>query len=217
MGKILLLLLGVILLALLVLLLMPVSLRVSYERGVLRAWLRYAGRDIVLYPREKQEQQEPEEKTEKEKKSDAKKSGVNREQISYSLEKLPPLILKVLRRTARGISLRPLKLYLLVASADPADTAQLYGKLHGTFNAVLPQLHRILRIKEQDIRLYPDFCEERMDCIADIGIRTSPGRLLAIVLFAAIGVLKWYLGFKKRADKPEKEPKQTTAEADSAA
>lgn len=225
-GKILLILLGAVLLALLVLLLIPLTVRVSYENGVFSAWLRYASKKITLYPRPEEEEKPREEDTPKptEEKSSKKKEKAkikpNWEQISYSLEVLPRVMLRALRRTGRRITITPLKLHLLVAGEDPADVAMLYGRLHGVLAATLPPLHEAVRIKDQDIRLFPDFCGERMDCIADVGVRLRPWDILAVAVLALGGVIKWYFGFKKRADKHEtaqKEEQKPTAPADTAA
>lgn len=222
--KILLILLILLLAALFVLLLIPVSLRVSYEDGELRVRLRYASWSIGLFPSEKKKL-EPESGNkagetpkEKKQKEPRQKSKPNFEQLSYSLDVLPGVLIRALRRTARRIRVAPLKLHLLIALSDPADTAVLYGKLHGVLNATLPLLHRAVRIDDQDIQLFPDFTQDRMDCIADIGVKIRPFDILVIAILAAGGVIKWYMGYKKRADKTVPARKQqTTAPADPAA
>lgn len=224
-GKILLVLLGMVLLAVAVLLLIPVNLRVSYEAGTLQAWLRYASKTITLYPpgEKKEEKSEPEQRSTakpKEEKLKKEKTEPNWEQISYSLDILPRVLLRALRRTGRRIVITPLKVHLLVAGADPADTAVLYGKLQGVLAATLPPLHKTVRIREQDIRLFLDFCEERMDCIAEVGVRIRPWDMLVVALSAIGGVIKWYFGFKKRASTPEashKKKQRSTVPAEPAA
>lgn len=226
-GKILLILLGVVLLACAVLLLLPVTVRVSYEQGELRAWLRFASWKIDLYPsqdkqeesRETAEAREKEPKQKKEPKRKKENVKPNWEQISYTLEALPRVLLRALQRTGRRITVTPLKLHLLVAGNDPADTAVLYGWLQGFLAAILPPLHQAVRIREQDIQLFPDFCEEKMDLIADVGVRIRPWDILVVAVFAAGGVIKWYIGYKKRADKPDTAQKneKATAEAGTAA
>ena len=82
--------------------------------------------------------------------------------------------MRLLGRTGRGVRVEPLKVHLLIACADPADTAQLYGRLCAALSAGLPLLERAVRIKDQDIRLFPDFMGDRMDCIADVGVSLRP-------------------------------------------
>ena len=224
--NILLILLILLLLALLVLLLLPVSLRINYEDGEFRLWIRYASRTWTVFPSKTKEKQETDsskttDKPEKQKKeTTAKKSKPNWDQITYSLDVLPSILLRALGRTARRIRVSPLKIHLLIALGDPADTAVLYGKLHGVFNAILPALHCAVRIDEQDIQLFPDFTQEEMDCIADIGFRIRPMDILMVAIMALGGIVRWYKGYKERADKPDSaqiQEKKSTAQADPAA
>ena len=227
-GKILLGSLIFLLTILLVFLLIPVSVRVSYEDQQFRIWFRYASWNTTLFPSEKQEKKKEKqaikkpkkEKVEKHKKEPQPKAKPNFQQIIYSLDVLPGVLIRALRRTARRIRITPLKVHILIALGDPADTALLYGKLSGVLNASLPMLHRVMRIEEQDIQLFPDFTREEMDYIADVGIRIRPFDILIVAVLALGGVIKWYAGFKKRADKADtvqNNKKKGTAEADHAA
>lgn len=211
---------------LLTFLLIPVSLRVSYEDKQLHVRLRYASWTITLFPIKKQEKEEqPDKKVKKEKKEKPQKepqpkAKPNFQQITYSLDVLPGVLIRALRRTARRIRITPLKIHVLIAQNDPADTALLYGKLSGALNASLPLLHRSVRIEEQDIQLFPDFTQEEMDYIADVGIRLRPLDILGVAVLALGGVIKWYAGYKKRADKTDttqNTKKKDTAQADPAA
>lgn len=222
-GKILMILLGVILLALLIALLMPLYVRVKYEGGEFCAFIRYAGKSITLYPGKKSDEERKDDKPKLSKSKDQTdglkeknkkpKEKINWEQICYSLDVLPRVLVKALLRTARRICITPLKLHILVAGSDPADTAVLYGKLQGVLASVMPGLHRAVRIEEQDIQLFPDFIQERMDYIADVGIRIRILDVLAIAVFAAFGLLKWYIGFKKRSSKEITDTNQQTKDS----
>ena len=212
-GKII---LCVILLLLAVVLFTPIRVRGAYDRGDITATLRVGPLKILLYPRPEKPEVEKKKakKAKKAKKSAAdetseeaqtkpkKKFSINFDQILYSLEKLPPILGKALKRTGRRIRFAPLKVHLLVAGGDPADTALLYGKLEAVLAGGLPVLHRLVRIKDQDIRLFLDFTEENMDCIADVGIAIRLWDLLVIGVCAGASALKWFIGFRKLADKP---------------
>lgn len=228
--KILLILLILLLTAFLVLLFIPILLRVSYEEGEFRISLRYASRKVVLFPTEKSEKMTEShadgehDSTSKKRKKSNESSGIatkpNFEQISYTLDVLPGVVVRALKRTARCVRISPLKIHVLVAVSDPADTAVLYGKLHGVLDATLPLVHRCVRIDDQDIQLFPDFTQDGMDCIADIGVRIRPFDILSIAVLAAGGVIKWYIGYKRRADKvesAENRKQKSTAQADPAA
>ena len=218
-GKILLVLLAAILLTLTVLLLIPLQIHVTYQEKKLSVRGCYGPKRFTLYPTPEKEEtpeatsdvKESEKKVPKEKKQTA--CRVNWEQISYSLEVLPGILLRALRMTGQRIVISPLIIHVLVATDDPADTALLYGRLEGTLAAVLPSLHREVRIREQDIRLCPDFCEEHMDYFVDAGIRIRPWDLVATALVAVGGLIKWYIGYKKRADQSGEQKKNTNTAA----
>lgn len=227
-GKILLGALILLLAALLVFLLMPLSVRFSYEDKQFYIRFRYASWKTTLFPSQKGDGEEEEqvvEKPKKEKKAKPQKetqpkAKPNLQQITYSLDVLPGVLLRALRRTMRRVRVKPLKVHILIALGDPADTALLYGRLSGVLNATLPLLHRAVRIEDQDIQLFPDFTREEMDCIADVGIRIRPFDILVVAVLALGGVIRWYAGYKKLADKEDtarNNKKKSTAQADPAA
>lgn len=190
-------------------LLIPVKIRGSYEEGNPLLYIRYGPVKLQLFPlKEKAEAKEKLSKKKKTKPEKPKKpkAKINREQILYALEKLPPILGLALKRTGRSIHIRPLKLYVLVAGSDPADTAMLYGRMEAALAAGFPVLERALRLKDADVRLYVDFTERQMDCIADVGVSLRPWSLVWMALRAGGSLLKWYLGFRKLAAPPPPEP-----------
>ena len=244
-GKIILGILGVLLLLLAVILLTPAGVRFRYDRGDLSLLVRFGPLKFQLFPRKekkpsrrKPKEKKPEKKQAEKKaaadpeKKPAEKSApekpkpkkkaekkprakINREQILYSLETLPPILGRALKRTGRRLRLTPLKVHLLVAGPDPADTALLYGRLEAALGAALPALHRLVRIKDQDVRLFLDFQREQMDLIADVGLSLRPWDLVSVGLRAGGSLLKWYLRFRKLASPPPpaEEPKESNTEA----
>ena len=244
-GKIILGILGVLLLLLAVILLTPAGVRFRYDQGDLSLLVRFGPLKFQLFPRKekkpsrrKPKEKKPEKKQAEKKaavepeKKPAKKSApetpktkkkaatkprakINREQILYSLETLPPILGRALKRTGRRLCLAPLKVHLLVAGPDPADTALLYGRLEAALGAALPALYRLVRIKDQDVRLFLDFQREQMDLIADVGLSLRPWDLVSVGLRAGGSLLKWYLRFRKLASPPPpaEEPKESNTEA----
>lgn len=222
-GKILLCVLGVILVVLLSALRIPAYVRVKYEQGELQAFMKYAWLTIPLFPKSEKENpqkiEKPSESTEQGKET-KQKSKINRDQILYTIDTLPPVFLKALKRFGRHIRIKPLKIHVLVATSDPADTAILYGRIQAVLAAVLPSVHSYVKIREQDIQLFTDFCEEDMDFIVDAGIGIPPGDVLNIAFYALGGILKWFIGFRKRATKvpgTKENSRDTTAQAEKAA
>lgn len=215
-GRILLLLVCVFLVLLSAAVLLPVSLRIQYEQGTHRVTVRYAR--WVIYPRKKTKTASTSKKAKKTPPSPQKeRAKINSAQIRYSLDQLPPVLLRALRRTGRKLRITPLKVHVLVATGDPADTAILYGKLEAILASVLPVLHGLITIEEQDIRLFPDFCEETMDYIVDAGVTIRLLDLVRIALCALGGIIQWWIGFQKRATKSPKTSHKTTAQAETAA
>lgn len=222
-GKILLCVFGVLFLFLLIALRIPAYVRISYEQGQLCSFIKYVWMTIPLYPKKKEETQKIQEEAHPEEtapeKEATQKKKINRDQIFYTLDTLPSVILKAIKRFGKSIRIEPLKIHVLVATPDPADTAILYGKIQSVLAAVLPILHQHIKIREQDIQLFTDFCEEDMDCIVDAGVGIAPGDVLLIAFGALGGMMKWLIGFRKRASK---EPavtdnkRDTTAQADKA-
>lgn len=222
-GRIILGILGVLLLVLVIALLIPAQVRFSYDQGAIALWLRYGPVKLQLFPpREKKPKPEPPSQAEgaqqepaaetpeiASKKKKKPRAGINLEQILYSLETLPPILGRALRRTGRRIRVGPLKVHLLIGCGDPAATARLYGRLQAALAAGLPILHGAVSVKDQDIQLFPDFLGDRMDCIADVGTSLRPWDLVSVGIRAGGSALKWFLGFRKLASprpSPEREP-----------
>ncbi len=217
-GKIILWVLIGLLALLVILLLIPVKVRFQYEDGALFLAVRYGPVKLQLFPRPEKKQEDakkpPKKKKEKPEKKKKPKAKINMQQIFYALEKLPPILGRALRRTGRSIHISPLKLYILAAGPDPADTAQLYGRLEAALAAGFPVLEKVLRFKDTDVRLYIDFREEKMDAIADVGVSLRPGSLVWIGLRAGGSLLKWFLGFRKLASPPPEDKAETKKETE---
>lgn len=211
-GKILLFLLLALLLLLATALWVPIRVRVSYNQGEVSVVARFGLLCTHLYPRPEKgdrtgSNQEKRTRASPKKGNRKKKTPLklNRAQILSAVESLPPILLRALRRVGRGVHISPLKVYLLVAGPDPADTAQLFGKLQAGLSAGLPILHRLTHIRDPDIQIFIDFQREQMDCIADIGVAMRGWTLLWTALCAGGSTLKWFLGLKKLVDPSSKE------------
>lgn len=203
----------VILLLLGVVLFTPIRVRARRDGEGLRAWLKLGPAEIPLYPGKPEEagpEKPPKEKKEKKpkpEKPEKKRRKPTLEQILYLLEGAPPILGRALRRTGRRIRIRPLALHVLVSAEDPADTGLLYGRLQAALAALLPILHRGVRIAEQDIRLYPDFEGQGMDFRLDVGAAIRLWDILVIGLCAGASGVKLLVGMKKLAPKdPGGEP-----------
>lgn len=192
----------VILLLLVFVLFTPILVRVIREEEGLLVRLHVGPVKLQVYPPKEEAQQpleeeeKPQEKKIKEKPAKQRKP-LTKEQILYLVEKLPPILGRALRRVSRRVRIGPLKVYVLLSEEDPADTALLYGKVEAALMAALPVLHRHLQIRDQDIRIYPDFQGSGMDYRLDVGIAIRLWDVLVIGLCAGASGLKTLIGMKR--------------------
>lgn len=166
---------------------------------------------LTLYPPKAKEEGKPPSKKRKNeeepKKAKEKKPfpRPNREQIRYSLQVLPPLLKKTVGRTRRRILLAPLRVLVVFGGEDPADVAELYGKAQAVLSTVYPVLKRLVRVREDAVNLYTDYDSEAIFFRGEIGIRIRVGDMAIIGISAAAGLVKWVIGYRRRADKLEKQ------------
>ena len=192
----------VILLLLGLILFTPILVRVMREEEGLLVRLHVGPVKLQVYPPKEEAQQpleeedKPQEKKIKEK-PEKQRKPLTKEQILYLVEKLPPILGRALRRVSRRVRIGPLKVYVLLSEEDPADTALLYGKVEAALMAALPVLHRHLQIRDQDIRIYPDFQGSGMDYRLDVGIAIRLWDMLVIGLCAGASGLKTLIGMKR--------------------
>lgn len=199
--------LGIVLVVLLVIGLTPVGGRIAYGEGKLTADLEIGPFRIPLYP-PGEKGEKPSKKPKKEKKKDREKpekkpfSMPNREQLRYTLEVLPPVLVKALRRTRRRIRIAPLHLLLVFGGEDPADTASLYYHAEALRGAVLPVLRRLVRIRDEAVTLGTDYDREDIYIKGELGVRIRIGDIFRIAVSAAVGLVRWLIGYRRRAGAP---------------
>ena len=110
----------------------------------------------------------------------------------------PPLK-KALRRTRRGVRIDPLEVSLVLGGqAEPADTAQLYGQLHGVVWTGMPVLERLLVIPRPYIHLDVDFTTEETKLQGNVGLSARIGTLLRIGMTVAVPGVRWLLTDTKK-------------------
>ena len=196
--------LGVVLLLGLVLF-TPLLVRATREEAGLQVLLHIGPARLRLYPSgEKAPPEEPAaDRTgeEKQEQKQRKKEGrpLTAEQIFYLLEELPPFLGRTLGRLGRRVRVEPLRVYVRLSAQDPANTAILYGRAAAAVTAALPVLRRCLRIRDQDIRLYPDFEGLGTDWRLDVGVSLRLWDALAAGLGAAGDGLRILIGMRRLA------------------
>jgi len=232
--------LGVIVLVVTLLCLTPVGVYVHYEKELLLQ-LRIGPFTVVLLPQKEKKPKErkpaamdapakegekpapetapssgsvaakPEHNDEKPEKKKTIFPKPNKAQIVYSLKTLPGILKKALRRTRKGILISPLRVKVVFAGEDPADVAETYGKVQALVSALFPELKKLVRIKNARIALSTDYEREKVLLSLEMGIRLRIGAIFVIAFSAAIGLLRWFIGYRKLAG-GEEGPRENTTE-----
>ena len=185
----------------------PLLVRVIREEEGLLVRLHIGPAKLRLYPPKAEEPaaetppEKEKKKTEPKEKPRKERKPITMEQVLYLLEQAPPILSRALSRVRRRVRVGPLKVWLLLSAADPADTGLLYGRVEAALMAALPILHRCLRIRDQDIQIYPDFTGQGMDYQLDVGLSLRLWDLLVIGLCAGAGGLKLLVGMRRLAPK----------------
>lgn len=178
--------LGCVFVCILLLLSLPITLRTTASEQSVRAEISYLGviRKSVYPLPPKRKRRKKRQKSKAEPKAPiAQKKGNLKSRLSQ-LRELRGLIAAILIRMPRTFSLAVERLQIRVASDDPAKTALLYGAISSTLSFSLAWLDRhLFSIKPtctRNISLVADFEGERITLDADLRLRTTPYRLLAL-------------------------------------
>lgn len=109
-----------------------------------------------------------------------------------------------LRFLGKHLHFRHVKLYLSVASDDPAKTAQTYGKICAAFFPLQGQLESVFDIETDELRILSDFSGSKTDFSAALELRVSPAALILLVLILGVRFLWRTFRRFRREDKEEK-------------
>ena len=116
-----------------------------------------------------------------------------------------------LKFLTRHLHFRHMKLYLTVASDDPANTATLYGKICAAAYNLLAQLQCWVDIETDEFRILADFYHEKLTFRASGELRVSPMAAILLVLILGIRFLWRTLLRFRREDREAKRKAQETA------
>lgn len=140
------------------------------------------------------------------------------EDIKDAVATLWPPLKRALRRTRRGIRIKPLKLSVTVgAERDPASGAELYGYLHCGIWTAMPMLEKLLVIPDPHIHVGIDFDTPNTAVEGTVGISIRIGTLLMVAIGVGIPALRWFLRFQKKQKQSEKTPQSGQEPASPAA
>ena len=114
------------------------------------------------------------------------------------LREVASLASKAIGRLLRAITVKRLQLQLLIATEDPATTAQRYGQVCGVLYPALAGIESVVRVRKRELRVEPNFLMEKSAVRFDIHLRMSMWRLLG----AGIALLWGFLLIREQ-DNPQ--------------
>lgn len=105
------------------------------------------------------------------------------------LPELAAVVLKALRRAFHSISIDELHFSLCVASRDPYETSVILNCANAAAEILLNG--GLLKIKRQNVDIYPDFVEEKCVVDAELALSLRLYKLIAAAIFLFAGYLRW--------------------------
>lgn len=197
------------------LMLVRVGCRVDYSAGGLFLWLKVACFRISILPSKpltpEQEEKKQRKDAEKKAKKKAKKAAEQAKDeapkekgdLKWLLELIGPA-LKALNRLRRKLRVDHLKLdYAIGGAGDPAQAAIRYGQVSAGGGALFPLLNAALDVRDWDVNLSVDFCEEKSKVALSATATYRIGQLLAIGISLGVKALVVYLKHEKQAEQKE--------------
>ena len=201
--------LGGLLLLLLIVLLVPVRLRVTYDQAltarlVFLFLIPYTLVDETKPEKPKQEKAKSSDQSPKEQKEKTEKKTISHlfkkraEELKARgasglldwLRDLARLALGATRRLLRAITVRRLDMDLRIVGDDAADTAVCCGRWCAALYPLIGTLMCAVRTRRSDVRIEPDFLGEETALRFDVRLSVSPWRVLWAGLWALVGFLR---------------------------
>ena len=168
--------------------LIPISLRGEYDQRGAFAWLQIGPFRYDLYPvvksKTKKSNKSPKRTTQKATKQSSRGGNLD------SFLSVSSLILDVIKDLRKKLRVDLLELKILLADGDPADLAVKYGKTCGAVATLLNFLESVLVIKEQDVDVSCDFTASAMVVSSKLYISITLGRLALLALTHGVKFVK---------------------------
>lgn len=176
--------------------LVPITGRITYD-GALTARLRVWGVSVPLYPRPPKAQTAPADhkrraKADKPSKWEELKELLKQDDVEGTLHFIggvARLAGRTVGRLLHAITVTDLHLQMLIATGDPADTAQRYGQVCSLLYPSLELIGQTVRIRRRSLRVEPNFLLEQSRARFDIRVRISVWRLTGAALALLWGFL----------------------------
>lgn len=202
---------GIFFACLVVLALLPLGIRGSYDQTGFTVRVIAGPLKITLFPRKNRKKKlkttdSSEKTTQETTKSPSEKKMPKTEkdepgmQSGGSLERFVPwirLALDFLGALRRKIRLDNLYLHVVLAGDDPCDLAVNYGRAWAAVGDLLPKLERVFVIGKRDIQVGCDFAAEKITVAARGDMTMTLGRTLCLGTIYGIRALKIFLTMKR--------------------
>ena len=127
----------------------------------------------------------------------------NRRQLTYTAEVLVPALGRVLHQIGLQLQVRQLRLHILFGGEDPADVALAYGRAQAAVSVLLPQVERLVRVKERQFLLSTDYGAERTVWSGILDIRLRLGPLLILTFSILKSLIVWLRGYRALSQEQE--------------
>lgn len=182
----------ILLLLLIGLMLLPVGVDAEYNPEGFFLRVKAGPVRLTILPKKPKKPKKP--KTEKPEKEKKPKKPKKKPKITLDLIfTLVRLALEAVSTFRKKLKVELFRLWLLVATKDPYQTATLYGYLSAALEGLYPFAARALDIRERDVRLNADFTEETMGVEGRLILSIRIGQILGIGLVFLWKLFVWYL------------------------
>ncbi len=194
--------LGILFVLLILLGILRVSVFCSFGEE-LHLTLRIGPQKITILPKpEKTKKAKPKKKkatTEESEKSKKKKLKLTFQDVRSGIPTLFESLKRGLRRTRRSLVIDTMELSIVFGGNDPAKIAQMYGWAETAVWTMMPQLERLVRIKDPYIHLDVDYNAPATKAEGKISVGLRIGHILTIGGAFGLPLVKWLLQVKKNS------------------
>lgn len=147
---------------------------------------------VLLFPKNKKEQNVKKAKEIKKTSKKKKTAGKQSEQKGGSIKDFKPLlrlILDFLEGFRRKLRVDRLYFKIVLAGGDPADLAINYGRAWTAIGNLYPQLERALVIKKRDVEVECDFVANETKILAQVDLTITIWRALSLGIWHGSRIL----------------------------
>ncbi|MCR5137947.1 MAG: hypothetical protein K6C12_12825 [Oscillospiraceae bacterium] len=210
-GRILLIILGILVGIIVLIMLIPVGADLRYEDGVVRISLKAAGIRLQLLPRKKREPKEQKPKKEKKPKPEKpkeEKPPKKKRSLPFNLEEILELLKTVLKgfgRFGRKFKVERFVLHWIAPAWNPYDSARFFAVVNAGLSQLAPICSERFQCRDSSVWTDIDFTREEMFLELGLTFTIRIGQIVGTLLSIAFGALKILLRSKRRAKREARE------------